>query len=111
MDLFIFMGAYHLFYQYFPYAPESGNSIHWGHAVSEDLLHWTHLGVALSATKPYDRNGIFSGSAVEKDGKLYLYYSCGAISGRRGRKYSSCKELENFVTSQAMLISEDGFSF
>ena len=65
-------GKYHLFYQYFPYMPEWG-TMHWGHAVSEDLVHWEHLGVALFPSKDYDRNGVFSGTALEKDGKLFLY--------------------------------------
>ena len=49
--------------------------MHWGHAVSRDLVHWEHLGVALFPTKDYDRSGVFSGSALEIDGKLRLYYS------------------------------------
>ena len=61
---FIFYkGKYHLFYQYFPCAPVWG-TMHWGHAVSEDLIHWRHLGIALFPTKYYDRNGVFSGSAA-----------------------------------------------
>ena len=104
-----YKGKYHLFYQYFPFAPEWG-TMHWGHAVSEDLLHWTHLKVALYPTKPYDRNGIFSGSALEKDGKLYLYYSAVRYLEEEEENIHHAKN-ENFVTSQAMLISEDGFSF
>ena len=69
-----YKGEYHLFYQYFPYAPRWG-TMHWGHAVSPDLVHWEHLGVALLPTKDYDRSGVFSGSAMEIDGKLHLYYS------------------------------------
>lgn len=61
-----FRGRYHLFYQYFPCAPVWG-TMHWGHAVSEDLIHWKHLGIALYPTKTYDRNGVFSGRSYLRE--------------------------------------------
>lgn len=102
-------GKYHLFYQYFPYAPVWG-TMHWGHAVSEDLVHWEHQGVALFPTKEYDQNGVFSGSAMEKDGKLYLYYS--AVRYLEKDSENIHMAINNrFVTSQAMVVSEDGIHF
>lgn len=53
-------GRYHLFYQYNPTGPLWGE-ISWGHAVSEDLIRWEELPVAIPADPP---NMVFSGSAV-----------------------------------------------
>ena len=102
-------GKYHLFYQYFPYAPEWG-TMHWGHAVSEDLIHWEHLGVALFPTKRYDQNGVFSGSALEKDGKLYLYYSAVRYLETDPEDIHRAAR-DRYESSQAMLISGDGMHF
>ncbi len=70
-----YYGKYHMFYQYHPYESKWG-PMHWGHAVSEDLLHWEYLPAALAPDEVYDRDGCFSGSAITlPDGRQLLMYT------------------------------------
>jgi beta-fructofuranosidase len=71
-------GRYHVFYQYNPGGPYHG-SIHWGHAVSDDLLRWEDEPVALSPDPDGpDRHGCWSGCAVvDADGTPTLLYTGG----------------------------------
>ncbi|MGN7310986.1 glycoside hydrolase family 32 protein [Alkalicoccobacillus gibsonii] len=55
-----FKGEYHLFFQYHPHGTEWG-PMHWGHAISEDLIHWEEMPIALF---PDEHGVIFSGCAV-----------------------------------------------
>jgi len=89
-----YKGQYHLFYQYHPYSAQWG-PMHWGHVVSKDLVHWDHLPIAIKPDKPYDRDGCFSGSAIEFGGKLYLMYTGNVPEGQ----------------NQCIAVSGDGINF
>lgn len=93
-----YQGEYHLFYQYHPYSSDWG-PMHWGHSKSKDLVHWEDLPVALMPDQAYDKDGCFSGSAIEKDGKLYLMYTGHVIND------------DVVFQTQCMAVSEDGIHF
>lgn len=55
-----YKGEYHLFYQHYPDSTVWG-PMHWGHAISKDIIHWQHQPIALY---PDTHGDIFSGSVV-----------------------------------------------
>ena len=71
----IYKGEYHLFFQYHPYSNAWG-PMHWGHVKSKDFIKWERLPVALAPEEEFDRDGCFSGGAVElPDGRQMLMYT------------------------------------
>ena len=70
-------GTYHAFYQYNPGGPHHG-TIHWGHVVSEDLVTWEDRPIALTPSPDGpDRDGCWSGCAVDVDGTPQILYTGG----------------------------------
>lgn len=99
--LIYYKDKYHFFYQFNPY---NGfwDCMHWGHAVSDDMLHWEHLPLALAPSEVYDdhlKGGCFSGSAIVHDDKLFLMYTGTANNGN------------GFEQTQCIAYSEDGIHF
>lgn len=99
--LIYFKGKYHFFFQHNPYAG-FWDCMHWGHAISDDMLHWEYLPLALAPSEKYDdhmKGGCFSGSAIEHDGKLFLMYT------------GTTNEGNGFEQTQCIAYSEDGIHF
>ena len=70
-----FRGRYHMFHQYNPKGAVWGN-MNWAHATSPDMVHWFHEPIALAPTPSgYDRDGVFSGSAVLDGGTPTVIYT------------------------------------
>ena len=71
----VYKGEYHLFFQYYPYDTKWG-PMHWGHVKTTDFIHWDRLPCALAPDESYDKDGCFSGSALElPDGRHLLMYT------------------------------------
>lgn len=67
--------------------------IHWGHAVSTDLIHWEHLELAFTPDKWYDEDGVWSGSAtILEDGTPAIIYT-----GAADMDDNSCSQTQNLA--------------
>lgn len=104
-----YKGWYHLFYQCFPYDARWGR-MHWKHLISKDLINWEDLGIALYPSKTDDRSGCFSGSAIEDNGRMYLYYTGVNYLKENPEDINLCLE-DQYISSQMMIVSEDGIHF
>ncbi|SIS69646.1 glycoside hydrolase family 32 protein [Salimicrobium salexigens] len=83
-------GTYHLFYQWMPFHTGHGAKF-WAHLTSGNLVDWEFHGPALAPDRWYDRSGCYSGSAVEKDGELILFYTGNVKNGEGERESYQCK--------------------
>ncbi len=92
-----FQGKYHLFFQHNPHADHWGD-IHWGHAISDDLVHWTRMPIAFGPSTEAGEKHCYSGCTVI-DGTIarIIYTSIG--EGERGPEEGA---------QQWMVISSDG---
>lgn len=99
----VYKDEYHLFYQYYPYDVKWG-PMHWGHVKTKDFIKWERIPVAMAPDQDYDKDGVFSGSAVEMpDGRHLLMYTGVRNVRRRNGK------LESFQT-QCIAIG-DGVNY
>lgn len=93
---------YHVFYQYGPFDPTGGVKF-WGHYRSRDLLRWDSLPPMLCPDEPWNVHGVYSGSALAEDGRLYLYYTGNVLHGGAHDYTHSGRE-----HNTALAVSSDG---
>ena len=96
-----FQGKYHFYFQCNPYS-NNWDKMHWGHATSNDLIHWDECPPVLipdEVYEDYDKGGCFSGSVVVSDNKIYAFYTAVAL-------------VDGVVLQrQCMAYSNDGYNF
>ena len=84
----LYKGEYHLFFQYYPYDVTWG-PMHWGHVKTRDFVHWEYLPAALAPDAAYDKDGCFSGSAVELPNGEHLLLYTGVQKTDDGDEYQT----------------------
>lgn len=104
-----FKSEYHVFFQYAPLSsvpgdPESFKC--WGHMVSPDLVSWRYVGAPLLPDQSFDRDGVYSGSALVDEGKMYVYYTGNVKQDGEHDFIHSGREGNTILA-----VSEDGIHF
>lgn len=90
-------GVWHAYYQHFP-DDDVWGPMHWRHATSPDLLHWTDHGIALH---PTELGAIFSGSVVVD--------TAGSAGFGRGARVAIFTLADGHTQRQGIAWSRDGY--
>ena len=109
-----FNGKYHMFYQWNPLGTNHKNKT-WAHSVSSDLLHWERMKTALRPDTWYSKDGVYSGSAIVDDEKLYLFYTGNVKDADGNRESYQCLAVssdgENFERWEPSIVNQpDGYT-
>ena len=97
--MFYYDGQYHLCYQFLPDTHEHDGPKHWGHAVSQDMVHWQHLPIAIY---PDEAGDIWSGCAVVDHAN-----SSGLRQADKAVIIALYTELRDEVQNQSIAYSND----
>lgn len=73
--LSFYNGEYHVYFQYSPIAADGHTPRGWGHYHGSDLMHMTYDRAVMMPDIPEDSHGVYSGSAIENDGVLHIFYT------------------------------------
>ncbi len=100
-----FRGQYHMFHQYNPHAAVWGD-MHWAHATSPDMVHWTRRPVALAPTPGGpDSAGCFTGSAFFHNGAPAIIYT--GVEAVPHNQATLSDGTHNFRETQLLATSSD----
>ena len=110
-----YKGMYHVFFQYAPNDP-NGTVRYWGHYISEDLLTWDYVGIAIKSDTVWDRSGAYSGSGFTEDGIMELFYTGNVeeegdydyVLAGRGANVIRVKSEDGMIFSKKELLLSNG---
>lgn len=116
-----FCNKYQVYFQYAPDDINGGVKKCWGHYESPDMIHWNFTGTVLVPDIPEDKSGVYSGSALEYNGDLNIFYT-GNVKHKgdydyiyNGREANvirvTTKDGHNMTPKQVLMRNEDYPSF
>lgn len=107
-----FKGTYYFFHQWNRFRLDHTYK-EWGLFTSKDMIHWESQGTAIVPDREEDRHGIHSGSSLEHDGRLYIFYT-GSNKDNGIRKSRQCVAVsddgQTFVKQRESIHTPDGFT-
>lgn len=98
-------GVYHVFFQYSPLDVNGGMKA-WGHYISKDLLTWEWKEAPLYPDMPFDKDGVYSGSAWVIEDTMYLFYT-GNVKQEGDHDYTLSGRESNVI----LVTSKDGVHY
>lgn len=98
-------GVHHIYFQYTPFSASWGMKS-WGHYTSKDWIHYKECEPFLFPDREEDRDGVYSGCAFVKDGKISYYYTGNVKYSDQPYDYI----LEGREQNTISFVSEDGFT-
>lgn len=111
-----YKGKYRLFHQWYPFGTIHGMK-HWAQLESTDLVNWERVGVGITPTETYESHGAYSGTSIEIDEKLYLYYTGNIKLDKVNRSANQCLaimnkngEIEKYKNNPIILGTPDGYT-
>lgn len=96
-------GIFHIYHQYVP-EDATGGKTHWGHKTSTDLVHFKEEEIFLSPEMSFDKDGVYSGSAIVKDDQIHFFYT-GNVKELAGEYIHYGREQHT-----VHVVSDDGFN-
>ncbi|MFG6120007.1 glycoside hydrolase family 32 protein [Thalassobacillus sp. B23F22_16] len=82
-------GKYHMYFQWMPFHTGHGAKL-WGHYSSDNLVDWELEPIALTPSDWFDKNGCYSGSAIDHDNKLKVFYTGNVRNDKGDRETYQC---------------------
>jgi len=99
-------GKYHLFYQYDPIVKGKRSARCWGHAVSDELVHWVDWPVAIWPDSPYDKNGVYSGNTVIDDQGIPAALYTGNVNGHKESYGLLAKSYDGLLSWEKKMVMD-----